>query len=165
MLNKKIQDAINDQIGYEFYSAYLYLAMSAHFETLSLKGFAAWMRTKFSEEQIHALKFFDYINDRGGKVVLPPLQQPKNSWKTNLNVFEESLAHEQSVTARIHKLYELALAEKDYPTQALLQWFITEQVEEEKTVTEIVEQLKLIDARGTAVLMLDHQLNKSAKKA
>ena len=164
MLNKKIQDAINDQIGYEFYSAYLYLAMSAHFETLSLKGFAAWMRTKFSEEQVHALKFFDYINDRGGKVVLPPLQQPKNSWKTNLNVFEESLAHEQSVTARIHKLYELALAEKDYPTQALLQWFITEQVEEEKTVTEIVEQLKLIDARGTAVLMLDHHVNKSAKK-
>ena len=165
MLNKKIQDAINDQIGYEFYSAYLYLAMSAHFETLSLNGFAAWMRTKFSEEQVHALKFFDYINDRGGKVVLPSIEQPKNSWKTNLNVFEESLAHEQGVTARIHKLYELALAEKDYPTQALLQWFITEQVEEEKTVAEIIEQLKLIDARGTAVLMLDHQLNKSAKQA
>ena len=165
MLNKKIQDAINAQIGYEFYSAYLYLAMSAHFETLNLKGFAAWMRTKFSEEQVHALKFFDYINDRGGKVVLPLIEQPKNSWKTNLNVFEESLAHEQGVTARIHKLYELALAEKDYPTQALLQWFITEQVEEEKTVTEIIGQLKLIDARGTAVLVLDHQLNKSAKKA
>ena len=96
--------------------------------------------------------------------MLPLIEQPKNSWKTNLSVFEESLAHEQSVTARIHKLYELALTEKDYPTQALLQWFITEQVEEEKTVAEIIEQLKLIDARGTAVLMLDHQLNKSAKK-
>jgi len=165
MLNTKIQDAINDQIGYEFYSAYLYLAMSAHFATLNLGGFAAWMRTKFSEEQVHALKFFDYINDRGGQVVLPPIAQPKHSWKTNLIVFEESLAHEQSVTARIHQLYELALAEKDYPTQALLQWFITEQVEEEKAVSEIIAQLKLIDARGTAVLMLDHQLNKSAKKA
>ena len=164
MISKKIQDAINDQIGYEFYSAYLYLAMSAHFETLNLKGFAGWMRTKFSEEQVHALKFFDYVNDRGGKVVLPAIEQPKGSWKSNLAVFEESLAHEQSVTARIHKLYELALTEKDYPTQALLQWFITEQVEEEKTVAEIIEQLKLIDARGTAVLMLDHQLNKSAKK-
>jgi ferritin len=164
MLTRKIQEAINDQIGYEFSSAYLYLAMSAYFETQSLKGFAAWMRAQFSEEQMHALKLFDYVNDRGGKVVLPPIEQPKHSWKTNLSVFEESLAHERNVTARIHKLYELALAEKDYPTQALLQWFITEQVEEEKTVTEIIEQLKLIDARGTAVLMLDHQLNKRAIK-
>ena len=162
MLKKKIQDALNDQIGYEFYSAYLYLAMSAHFETLNLKGFAAWMRTKFSEEQVHALKFFDYVNARGGKVVLPALAQPQGSWETNLAAFEAALAHEQGVTARIHKLYELALAEKDYPTQALLQWFITEQVEEEQTVTGIIEQLKLIDARGTAVLMLDHRLNKSA---
>lgn len=162
MLTKKVQAALNDQIGYEFYSAYLYLAMSAHFETLNLKGFATWMRTKFTEEQVHALKFFDYVNARGGKVELPALGQPKTSWKTNLAVFEESLAHEQGVTARIHNLYELALAEKDYPTQALLQWFITEQVEEEQTVTGIIEQLKLIDARGTAVLMLDHRLGKSA---
>ena len=162
MLNKKIQDAINDQIGYEFFSAYLYLAMSAHFATLNLKGFASWMRTKFSEEQVHALKFCDYVNARGGQVVLPALAQPKNGWKTNLAVFEEALAHEQGVTTRIHKLYELALAEKDYPTQALLQWFITEQVEEEATVTEIIEQLKMIDARGTAVLVLDHRLGKSA---
>ena len=162
MLTKKIQAAINDQIGYEFYSAYLYLAMAAHFETLNLKGFASWMRTKFSEEQVHALKFFDYVNARGGKVVLPALAQPTGSWSTNLAVFTDALAHEQGVTARIHKLYELALAEKDYPTQALLQWFITEQVEEEQTVTGIIEQLKLIDARGTAVLMLDHRLGKSA---
>ena len=162
MLTKKIQAAINDQIGYEFYSAYLYLAMSAHFETLNLKGFATWMRTKFSEEQVHALKFFDYVNARGGKVVLPVIAQPPASWPSNLEAFADALAHEQSVTTRIHKLYELALAEKDYPTQALLQWFITEQVEEEQTVTGIIEQLKLIDARGTAVLMLDHRLGKSA---
>lgn len=164
MLTKKIQDAINDQIAYEFYSAYLYLAMSAHFETLNLRGFATWMRTKFSEEQVHALKFFDYVNDRGGKVVLGPIAQPQSTWKNNLDAFEESLHHEQSVTTRINKLYELALTEKDYATQALLQWFITEQVEEEKTVSDVIEQLKLIDARGTAVLMLDHRLGKSPTK-
>ncbi len=164
MLTKKMQDAINDQIAYEFYSAYLYLAMSAHFETLNLRGFATWMRTKFSEEQVHALKFFDYVNDRGGKVVLGAIAQPKPSWKNNLDAFEESLHHEQSVTTRINKLYELALAEKDYATQALLQWFITEQVEEEKTVSDVIEQLKLIDARGTAVLMLDHRLGKGPTK-
>ena len=164
MISKKMQDAINDQIGHEFFSAYLYLAMSAHFETLNLRGFAGWMRTKFSEEQVHALKFFDYLNDRGGKVVLPAIAQPKTSWKTNLEVFEESLKHERGVTARIHKLYELAQAEKDYASQALLQWFITEQVEEEKTVADVIEQLKLIDARGTAVLMLDHRLGKSSGK-
>lgn len=164
MLNKKMQDAINDQIAYEFYSAYLYLAMSAHFDSLNLRGFANWMRTKFSEEQMHALKFFDYVNDRGGKVVLTAIAQPKASWENNLDVFTESLHHEQSVTSRINKLYELALAQKDYATQALLQWFITEQVEEEKTVSDVIEQLKLIDARGTAVLMLDHRLGKSAAK-
>jgi ferritin len=164
MLTKKLQDAINDQIAYEFYSAYLYLAMAAHFESQNLRGFATWMRTKFSEEQVHALKFFDYVNDRGGKVVLHAIAQPKASWKNNLDAFEESLQHEQAVTTRIHKLYELALAEKDYATQALLQWFITEQVEEEKTVSDVIEQLKLIDARGTAVLMLDHRLGKGSEK-
>lgn len=164
MIDQKIRDAINEQIGYEFYSGYLYLAMSAHYEVLNLKGFATWMRTRFGEEQVHALKLFEYVNARGGEVVLPRIEQPQSSWKTNLAVFEDALAHEQSVTARINKLYELAVAEKDYATQAMLQWFITEQVEEEKSVTEIIEQLKLIDARGTAVLMLDHQLNKADRK-
>ena len=164
MIDQKIRDAINEQIGYEFYSWYLYLAMAAHYEALNLKGFATWMRTRFEEEQVHALKLFEYVNARGGAVVLPRIEQPQSSWKTNLAVFEDALAHEQSVTARIDKLYELAVAEKDYATQAMLQWFITEQVEEEKSVTEIIEQLKLIDARGTAVLMLDHQLNKADRK-
>ncbi|MBM3859248.1 MAG: ferritin [Verrucomicrobia bacterium] len=164
MLSKKMTQAINDQIGYEFYSAYLYLAMSAHFETQNLKGFAAWMREKFAEEQTHAMKFFDYVNDRGNKVELPALPQPSGKWPSHLAVFEQSLEHEQSVTARIHKLYELALAEKDYATQSMLKWFIDEQVEEEKTVTEVIEQLKLIDSRGTAVLVLDHRLGKSAEK-
>ena len=164
MLSKKMTEAINEQIGYEFYSAYLYLAMSAHFEAQNLGGFAAWMRAKFAEEQTHALKFFDYVNDRGNKVVLPALPQPHANWKNNLAVFEDVLEHEQGVTARIHKLYELALAEKDYATQSMLQWFISEQVEEEKTAAEVIEQLKLIDARGTAILMLDHRLGKVGKE-
>jgi ferritin len=160
MLSKKVLQAINEQIGYEFYSAYLYLGMSAHFEAENLKGFAAWTRARFTEEQTHALKFFDYVNDRGGKVELPAIAKPDRTWRSNLQVFQDVLEHERSVTARIHKLYELALAEKDYPTQAMLQWFINEQVEEEKNAVEIIEQLKLIDARGTAVLMLDHRLGK-----
>lgn len=164
MLSKKMVQAINDQIGYEFYSAYLYLAMSAHFESQNMKGFAAWTRARFTEEQTHALKFFDYVNDRGAAVELPAIAKPDRTWRSNLQVFQDVLEHERSVTARIHKLYEQALAEKDYPTQAMLQWFITEQVEEEKNATEIIEQLKLIDARGTAVLMLDHRLGKSAAK-
>lgn len=161
MLSKKMTAAINDQIGYEFYSAYLYLAMSAHFESVNLKGFATWTRARFTEEQTHALKFFDYINDRGAKVELPAIDKPDRTWRSNLQVFQEVLEHERSVTARIHKLYELALAEKDYPTQAMLQWFINEQVEEEKNAADIIEQLKLIDARGTAILMLDHRLGKA----
>jgi len=163
MLSKKMLDAINDQIGHEFYSAYLYLAMSAHFEAQNLAGFAAWMRAKFGEEQAHAMKFFDYVNARGSRVTLPAIDQPKASWKSHLDVFEQVLKHEQGVTARIHKLNELAIAEKDYATQAALQWFITEQVEEEKTPSDIIEQLKLIDARGTAVLVLDHRLGKAGK--
>jgi ferritin len=164
MLSKKLQDAINEQIKNEFYSAYLYLSMAAYFEAQNLRGFAQWMRTKFAEEQGHAMKFFEYVNDRGGRVELREISQPKSEWKGNLDVFEGVLKHEQHVTSLIHKLYELALAEKDYPTQAMLQWFITEQVEEEKTAIEVIEQLKLIDARGTAVLMLDHRLGKSAKE-
>jgi len=164
MLSKKMQQAINEQIAYEFYSAYLYLAMSAHFETQNLKGFAAWMRKKFAEEQTHAMKFFDYVNDRGGKVELGSIPQPPSAWRTHLAVFEQSLEHERSVTHRIHKLYELALAEKDYATQSMLKWFIDEQVEEEKTVAEVIEQLKLIDTRGSAILMLDHRLAESAEK-
>ena len=161
MLSQPMQRAINEQIGHEFYSAYLYLAMAAHFEAQNLKGLSAWMRRQFGEEQIHAFKFFDYLNSRGAQVELPAIPQPKGAWKSHLSVFEAVLAHERSVTAKIHQLYELAQADKDYATQAMLQWFITEQVEEEKSAIEVIEQLKLIDARGTAVLMLDHRLGKA----
>jgi len=160
MLSKTIQDAITEQIKHEFYSAYLYLSMSVHFEANNLPGFAHWVLQQFHEEQAHALKFIDYIHERGGKVTLAAIPQPPADWKTPLEVFTNILAHEQKVTGLIYKLYELAMAEKDYPTQLMLGWFITEQVEEEKNATGVVEQLKLIDAKGTAVLMLDHQLSK-----
>ncbi len=160
MISKIMQDAINEQIKNELYSAYLYLAMSAYFEERNLAGFASWLRVQASEEQEHAMKFYDYLHDRGGQVVLKAIEQPPAEWKTNLEVFEQVLEHEQKVTSLINKLYEQALKENDYPSQIMLQWFINEQVEEEKNASQIIENLKLIDARGTAVLMLDHDLGK-----
>jgi ferritin len=160
MISKKMQDAINEQIKNEFYSAYMYLSMSFYFENKNLPGFAKWLRVQFQEEQGHALKFSDYLVERGGQVELFALAQPPATWESNLEAFQKVLEHEQKVTGMIHKLYELALAEKDYAAQVELQWFITEQVEEEKNASDIVEQLLMIDARGTAVLMLDHALGK-----
>lgn len=160
MLSKAMQDAINEQIKNEFYSAYLYLSMSAFFQEKNLPGFAAWLHVQFQEEQTHALKLYEHVLDRSGHVDLLPIAQPPSFWKTDLEAFQQVLEHEQHVTALINKLYETALAEKDYAAQVLLQWFINEQVEEEKNATEIVEQLKLIDAHASAVLMLDHRLGK-----
>jgi ferritin len=160
MLSKAIQDAINEQIKNELYSAYLYLSMSAHFEAHNLPGFARWMRLQAQEEQGHAVKFFDYMHDRGGVVRLQAIDQPPAEWKSSLALFEQVLEHEQLVTGMIHRLYELAAKENDYATGIMLQWFITEQVEEEKNATQIIEDLKLIDAHGTAMLMLDKQLGK-----
>ncbi len=160
MINKEIQNAINEQIKQELASAYLYLSMAAYFEAGNLAGFGKWMRAQAKEEQGHAMKFFDYLLDRGGRVDLKALEQPQQEWDNPLAVFEDVLDHEKKVTGLIHKLYELALRENDYATQMHLQWFITEQVEEEKNAAQIVEQLKLIDARGTAILFLDKQLSK-----
>lgn len=160
MISKSMQDAINEQIKNEIYSAYLYLSMSAHFEGRNLNGFAKWLRVQANEELGHAMKFYDYLFERGGQVVLKAIEQPPSEWKSNLEVFEQVLEHEQKVTAMINKLYEQALKENDYPSQILLQWFINEQVEEEKNAAQIIENLKLIDAHGTAVLMLDHELGK-----
>ena len=155
-----MQDAINEQIQAEFYSAYMYLSMSAYFESRNLPGFAKWLRVQFQEEQGHALKFYDYVIERDGVVQLQPSPKPPMEWEGNLEAFQAVLEHEQKVTGLINKLYEVALKEKDYATQVMLQWFINEQVEEEKNAHDIIEQLLLIDARGTAVLMLDHQLGK-----
>ncbi len=158
MLSKKLQDAINDQIKHELYAAYLYLSMSAHFEAVNQPGFARWMRLQSQEEASHAMKLFDFIHDRGGRVVLQAIAQPPGEFKSPLEVFQQALEHEQKVTGMIHRLYELAGKENDYATQVMLQWFITEQVEEEKTAGDVVEQLRSIGEQPAALFMLDRQL-------
>ena len=158
MLNKAVQNAINDQIKQEFYSAYLYLAMSGYCETINLPGFAHWMRVQYQEELVHALKFFDFVNDREGSVELQAIEQPPSEFQSPLDIFQRSLEHERKISSLIHKLYELAVKEKDYPTQTLLQWFITEQVEEEKNAGQIVEQLKMTGGEPSALLLLDRDL-------
>lgn len=158
MLNPKVQDAINTQIKNEIFSAYLYLAMSGYFEAENLPGMARWMRLQYQEELEHALKFFDFVNDRGGRVTLYAIDQPEANFQSPLDVFSRALAHEQKVTAMINALYALAMQENDYPAQVLLQWYINEQVEEEKNATTIVEQLKRIGDSGSALLLVDREL-------
>ena len=160
MISKAMQDAVNEQINKELYSSYLYLSMAAYFENKNLPGFARWLHVQTDEERAHGMKFYQHLVDRGGSVMLKAIAAPATEWKSYLEVFKEVQAHEAKVTASINILYELALSEKDYPLQVLLQWYINEQVEEEKNAAEIVQQLELIDAHGTAVLMLDHQLGK-----
>jgi ferritin len=160
MIGKIMQDAMNEQINKELFSSYLYLSMAAYFEERSLSGFTHWMRMQEAEERVHAMKLYDYILQRGGKVSLKVIEAPRTEWKSYLELAEEVAAHESSVTASIHTLYELALKEKDYASQVMLQWFITEQVEEEKNASEIVANLKLADERGTGVMILDHELAK-----
>jgi len=157
-ISKTVQDAINEQIKNELYSAYLYLAMAAHFEAANLPGFASWMRVQANEETEHAMKFFDYLTERGGRVVLQAIDQPPVEWGTPLEVFETILGHERKVTALIHKLYETAQAEKDYATQVMLHWFIDEQVEEEDNASQIVEQLKMVEDRQGFLLHIDHHV-------
>jgi ferritin len=158
VLSQKMQDAINAQINLELSSSYVYLAMAAFFEATSLPGMAAWMRVQMEEERTHAMKLFDHLCDRGGTVVLQPIEQPKLGFDTPLSAFEASLEGEQAVTRAINTLYALAQAEQDYPSQVLLQWFITEQVEEEKTAQQAIDQLKMAGNDPSALLMLDQLL-------
>ncbi|MBI4026558.1 MAG: ferritin [Verrucomicrobia bacterium] len=160
MISKALQDAINDQINKELYSSYLYLSMAAYFQNKSLPGFAHWMRVQESEERAHAMKLYDFLIDRGSRVALKAIDAPPSNWKGSPEVFTEVAAHEAKVTASIHALYELALKEKDYPAQVMLQWFISEQVEEEKSAAEIVASLNMIESHASAILQLDHRLSK-----
>lgn len=160
MIGKAMQDAMNEQINREVFSSYLYLSMAAYFEGKNLSGFGHWMRLQAEEEREHAMKFYDFLLERGGKVTLKAIAAPKTDWASNLEAFQEAADHEAKITASIHALYDLAMQEKDYPAQVMLQWFVTEQVEEEKNAGEIVASLQLIEERGTAVLMLDHRLAK-----
>ena len=158
MLSKSMQDAINEQIKNELYSAYLYLSMAAYSEANNLPGFAHWMRAQSQEEVEHAMKFFEFVNERGGRVVLHAIDQPPADFESPVKIFEETLNHERKVTAMIHSLYELALEEKDYPAQILLHWFIDEQVEEEANAAYILDTLKTIGVKGQALVMLDREL-------
>jgi ferritin len=163
MISETMQKAINEQINKEFFSSYLYLSMAAYFEDKNLPGFAKWMKVQAGEEQEHGLKFFEHLVDRGAKVLLAPISGPQTDWQTSLEVFKQVQEHEAFITTSINALYELALKEKDYPAQVLLQWYINEQVEEEKNAADVVQKLELIDAKGTAVLMLDHELGHRGK--
>jgi ferritin len=151
-------DALNEQINAELYSAYLYQAMAAHFEAANLRGFAHWMDVQAKEEQGHARKIYEHLVDRGGRVVLKAIAAPPVEWKSSLAIFEESYAHEQKVTGLIHNLVDLARAEKDHAAEVFLAWFVTEQVEEEASASEIVEKLKMIKEQPQGLLMLDAQL-------
>jgi len=157
-MNKTIQKAINRQINEEFFSAYLYMSMAAYFESINLKGFANWMRVQVQEELIHATKFFNFILNRGGKVELDAIEAPQKEWDSPLAAFQAALEHENHITGCINGLVDIAIKESDHAANNLLQWYVSEQVEEEANVTSIVENLKLMgDAKG-GLFMMDREL-------
>ena len=157
-IKKIMEQALNDQLKAESESEYLYLSMSAYFESINLKGMAHWMYVQFQEEQTHKMKFFRYINERGGRINFKDLKAPKLEWSSPLNVFEETLEHEQQVTELINNLVELAMKEKDYATYQFLQWYVSEQVEEEANVIDIIENIKRVQNSAEGLYMLDKEL-------
>ena len=162
MLNKKMEKAINEQIKWEIYSSYLYLSMSAYFESVSLKGCASWMRIQFMEELTHAKRFYDFVTARGGRVILSEIMAPPSDWDSPLAVFEETLKHEQQVTGRINDLVDLAQKLKDHASNSFLQWFVDEQVEEEESVDEVLQSLKLNENNPGGLFMIDKELAQRA---
>lgn len=153
-----VRDAMEEQVGHEFYAAYLYLSMAGSFEAANFPGFAHWMRKQAKEEVEHATKFFDFLLDRGESVQLPAIDAPPSSFRSPLDAFEQSLEHEKKVTALINDIYGHAVRENDYPAQVFLNWFVEEQVEEEKSASEIVERLRMAGDDATALLMLDNEV-------
>ena len=160
MISKPVLEKMNAQVTFEIASAYLYLSMAAYFESLNLPGFASWMRVQFQEEQGHGLKFYDYILDRGEKVLLGAIEQPEVEFASPAEVFEKTLAHEQMVTSRILDIYEAARVENDVATQIFLQWFINEQVEEEKNASQTLDLLRKIGPSVGSLYQLDHRMGK-----
>ena len=158
MLNQRMEDALNEQHNAELYSGYLYLAMSAWFQSINLSGFAAWMRVQAQEELVHAMKFYDYINERGGRVTLKTIDGPPSEWDSPLAAFEGAYAHEQKVTGMINGLVDLAREEHDHATEIFLQWFVSEQVEEEDSANEVVQKIKLMGEASGGLFMLDREL-------
>lgn len=161
-MNEKMRNALNEQINAEFYSSYLYLSMASYFRRINFDGFARWMEVQALEEITHAMKFFDFVNDRGGKVDLKPIEGPPVSWESPLAAFEAVYKHEVTVTGLIYNLANIAAEEKDHATGNLLQWFINEQVEEESSADTIVQKLKLIGGDGGNLYLLDQELGQRA---
>ncbi len=159
MLSKKIEVALNEQLNKELYSAYLYMSMSAYSTHIGLKGFANWFMVQYQEEMMHAMKFYNYINDQAGQVKLIAIDAPPTEFESPLDMFEKTLKHEQFVTKRINDLVDLAIKEKDHATNIFLQWFITEQIEEEANDNDVIAKLKLVGKKGDALLMLDKELS------
>lgn len=162
MLSEKMQKALNDQINAEMYSSYLYLAIAAYFEDANLPGFAHWMRLQADEETVHAMKFYDYIIERHGRVELAALDAPPKAWDSALAAFEASFEHEQYITGRINKLVDLALKESDHATNSFLKWFVDEQVEEEANVDAVVQDLRRVEGVPAGMFMLDRELGQRA---
>ncbi|WP_432738506.1 ferritin [Maridesulfovibrio sp. FT414] len=158
MSNKVLEKALNEQLNAELYSAYLYLSMSAYFSDIGLSGFANWMRVQAQEEQFHAMKFYDYINERGGRVILTAIDAPQTEWASPLACAEAVLEHEKKVTSLVNNLVDLAIQEKDHATNIFLQWFVTEQVEEEDNVNEVLNKLRLLKGEGNGMFILDKEL-------
>lgn len=160
MIGKRMQDAINDQIQAEMYSSYLYLSMAAYFHSINMDGMAKWMHVQAGEEKGHAMRLFEHLVDRGGRVELKEIQKPKTEWASPLEAFSDAYKHEQYITGRINDLVRIAQEENDTAAYAMLQWFVTEQVEEEANTMKIVEILKKIGDSANGLFMLDSQLGK-----
>ena len=158
MISKKMEEALNGQVNAEMYSAYLYLSMESYFKSLNLNGFAGWMRAQAQEEMMHAMKIYDFVNERGGRITLKSIEGPQTEWDSPLAVFEAVYVHEQKVTGLINELVDLAIKEKDHATNAFLQWFVNEQVEEESSADEVVQQLKMMENAPGGMFMLDREL-------
>ena len=158
MINKKMEEALNAQVNAELYSAYLYLSMESYFKSLNMNGFANWMRVQTQEEIMHAMKMYDFINERGGRALLKGIEGPPTDWKSPLAVFEAVYVHEQKVTGLINNLVDLAIKEKDHATNNFLQWFVGEQVEEEASADEIIQQLKMMEQAPGGMFMFDREL-------
>lgn len=162
MISQKMQDAMNDQVNEELFSGYLYYSMSAYFEAISLPGFAHWMRAQALEEQEHAHRFYNFINERGGKVNLKAVAAPKTEWSSPVEMFEEALKHERHISQRINYLVDTALEEKDHASANFLQWFVAEQVEEEASADEVLQRLKLVENSKGGLFMIDRELAQRA---
>ena len=158
MIKERVEKTLNEQVNAEIYSAYLYLSMSSYFDSVNLPGFAQWMKSQAMEEMVHAMKLYDYVIERGGRMLLGAIEAPPTQWDNPVAAFEATLEHERKVTALINNLVEIALDEKDHATNIFLQWFVSEQVEEEASVDSVLQKLKMIGSQGQGLFMMDREL-------